>query len=187
MLKPILALISLASLCAGCAGLTVKRAEDGDEGVRFRRPKPYLVLTRGEVEPSDGQEKKGGGKEAPAVDASAKASGGEPTPVKLTAKIVMLPDPDPAQEYVIDWNNGWFGSVSPKFTLTDGWNLTGMDSSVEAGGSAALTSLAEVVGSIADFAAAPGTPTPPGIYPLELDPGTKQWRLGPALLEFETN
>jgi len=108
---------------------------------------------------------------------------GKTPPVK-SVKIVMLPDPDPEGEFLIEWWSGWFGSISPNFTLTDGWNLTAMDSSIESGGSDALSALAEMATAAAGFRAA-GVSLTEGIYPLNIDANTKQWVLGPALVLFK--
>lgn len=160
MLKTTFTLFSLALLLGSCAELTVRKANSTDEeGVRFRRPKPYLVVTE---------------------------EAGEKGPV-LSMEIAMLPDPDPDQEYLIGWKSGWFGTVTPSFTLTDGWNLTGMDSTVESGGSSALTSLAEVVGAVAGLRTREGgKPLSVGVYPLETGvdaQGVKRWTLGQNLLD----
>lgn len=162
------AIVGLVALAASCASLTVKPAASHDTpGVHFIRPWPYLAVTL------------------------EKSKEGIKT---YKAQVVMLPDADPAAEYVIDWDPGWFGVVTPNFTLTDGWNLTGFTSKVESGSAAAMTALGSLVGAIAGLRASdePG----PGLYKLARtktevkDPVTGNardswsWTIGEAVYEF---
>jgi hypothetical protein len=134
----------LALLCAGCASVSVRRLDKGDagydEGVRFYRPWPYLSIT----------------KEVGANNAKT-----------LKAEIVMLPDADPSNEYVVQWSAGWFGTTNPNVTLSEGWNLTGFNSKVEAGTSALLTSLAGVATSIKDVRTTGEPELVPGLYRMQ--------------------
>ncbi len=63
-----------------------------------------------------------------------------------STSIVMLPDK--TQPRTIVWDNGWFGTAKPKFSLEGGWNLTGFESVSDSGVSAALTALGGVAGML---------------------------------------
>ncbi len=86
-------------------------------------------------------------------------------------QIVMLPDL--TKEYVVTWKSG-MGSVSPKFSLEDGWNLVSFDSSVD-------SKLAEVLESTAGALTAVksnSSSREPGLYKLEWHDVNKTWFVG---------
>ncbi len=96
------------------------------------------------------------------------------------ATLVMLPDME--QEYVIQWGAG-LGSVDPGFTLADGWNLTGFESSVSSGTAELVTSLGGLAGAVVSAFLQQSTFDGAGLYRLEFDAG--YWRLGPKVLALE--
>jgi hypothetical protein len=84
-----------------------------------------------------------------------------------TATFMMLPDY--SQEYIIQWKPG-IGSVTPSFTLADGWNLTGFASTIDSKLSEFVTSLAAAGGAgLSTNAAFKG----PGLYRMKIDSSGK--------------
>ncbi len=86
------------------------------------------------------------------------------------SQILFLPDP--SQEYVVEWSAG-LGKITPNFTLAEGWNLTGFNSTIETGAAAAISSLADLAGAIAglrEMNAAPAA-IQPGLYRMVAGPG----------------
>jgi len=158
-----LLLVPLALLAVSCANFSVKRLKPGqatldthgavtrsgpEEGVRFYRPWPYVLIRK---EGKDG------------------------SMPSFSAQVLMLPDPE--QEYVITWKPG-FGSVKPSFQLTDGWNLTGVSSEVTAGTAPMLGSLASLItAAAADFVVKDEADLKPGLYKMVWDSGTKMWKV----------
>jgi uncharacterized protein YceK len=53
--------------------------------------------------------------------------------------------PNLNQQYAIQVNSGWFGTVDPKITLDNGWNLTSYGATVTSDGAAAVTSFAGLI------------------------------------------
>jgi len=111
-------LFLVSVLVSGCAGVTVVQCAgqacgDNVEGLRFYRPQHYLLVT--------------------VVLDEAK------NPVSNDFKIIVLPDR--TKEYVIRQTSG-FGTVSITPTLTDGWNLTSLATSVDTKISEFITALA---------------------------------------------
>jgi hypothetical protein len=93
----LLSIIALV-ICSGCARVVVKRnPKPCDEGLRFYRPKPYLVVSQVE--------------------------GG------ITMEIKYLPDF--AEEYSIRMTPGINATTTFNPKLTDGWNLTGFESTAD--------------------------------------------------------
>ena len=128
--------------CNGCAHLTFEteavRQEswfdrwfvEKDDGIHYYRPKPYLLVTESITE----------------KPAAGGAAGGKTESCVADVKYL----PDYTQEYVII-PHYWLGSVALKPTLTDGWNLTNFDSTVD-------TKIPETITAFANLAkaAAPG-------------------------------
>ncbi|TMA96443.1 MAG: hypothetical protein E6J77_01235 [Deltaproteobacteria bacterium] len=129
-------------MLAGCVHLVVRPyqrkvdaqtghvVEDTDKdahGVRFYRPAPYLWL----ASDKDG---------------------------KCVPTVLYLPDP--TQEYIMQvspWDGALgIGTVSMKPTLQDGWNLTGLDSSVD-------TKVPETLTAVTGLAKAAMGVTPEGV------------------------
>ena len=95
MTRRILLLLAASSLL-GCASAEIRKSPgEADEGLRFYRPAPHLLITISKVE--------------------------SPTKFELESEIVWLPDY--SNEYVVK-TTGWLGSADLSVGLTDGWNLT---------------------------------------------------------------
>jgi hypothetical protein len=159
----------VAILLPGCVHLEVRPLEKGDEdkkthGVRFYRPAPYLWLA------ADG---KGG----------------------CIPSVVYLPDPQ--QEFIMriapfDGAIG-IGTVSMKPTLQDGWNLTGLESSVDTKVPETLTAIAGLAKTAMGFEVAvagrartelrdrTGQRLSAGLYRIGLDPKVRIPTFEPVL------
>lgn len=122
--------IALCGLC-GCSQVIVEQYKPTEykNGIRFYRPQPYILVSQ------------------------TKDDKGSPTGNSIS--VVYLPDP--TQEYVIRVDAG-FGSVSMKPTLTDGWNLVGLDTTIDTKIPETITAL---VGA-AKLGVAPGAKQVPG-------------------------
>lgn len=138
--------VSLISLTA-CASVTVKPATNATEsGVRFYRPDPYLAISRVKTE---------GGKVGDA----------------LQAEIIWLPNKN--QEYIITASAG-LGAVAYAPTLTNGWNLVGLDVKVDSKGSEVLSAMTGLFTALRSAAADPSDKesVKPGLYRILFDPNT---------------
>jgi hypothetical protein len=154
--------IALLVTFAGCAHITFESKEMWDQpfyvrwfsksdGIHYYRPKPYLLLTENVTEKSD-------------------ASKVNTTTKTCVVDIKYLPDY--SKEYVMI-PHYWLGSVALKPTLTDGWNLTNFDSTVDTKIPDLINSLAGLAKTSASIAGAPvggGRPAlnalHPGLYPI---------------------
>lgn len=154
-------LLSTCLLLNGCAGnIWISKVDPAsgpergrDPGVQFHAPAPYVWITTAAP----------GKRDAPTAEAA------------YTIEIVYLPDPERA--YAIHWKPGLFGSVQPKFTLDQGWNLVAFDSAINTElnsgvslqGFAHLSKTARITGPTFDG---------PGLYKLEFDASKRTWTLG---------
>src|SRR5262249_54080004 len=101
-----------------------------------------------------------------------------------TIEVIYLPDP--THEYVVEWKSGWFGAVTPKFTLDNGWNLVAFESTINTAfsGWAGVTGFAQrTITSKARMAEAEAEPS--GLYKLEYDKGKAAWTLGAKVFPKE--
>ena len=128
-----------------CAEVTIRKATENAEGLRFYRPAPYLQVSEA----------------ADTTDGGSKSGGAQAT--RLQFSIVWLPDYK--QEYIVQSRPG-FGSVTFKPTLADGWNLTGMEASMDSKTAEILTALAGLLPKATGRAKPTGGPCP-GLYRLE--------------------
>jgi len=120
----------LVFLC-GCSAVIVEPYDSKkySDGIRFYRPQPYILVSQ-------------------TRDDKGNVTGN-------SISVVYLPDP--TQEYVIR-ERAWIGSVSMKPTLTDGWNLVGLDTTVD-------TKIPEMLNALlgaAKLGVAPGARQIPG-------------------------
>lgn len=124
------ALIALCVLC-GCSKVIVEQYNPTtySDGIRFYRPQPYILVSQ-------------------TKDDKGNLTGN-------SISIVYLPDP--TQEYVIR-ERALLGTVSMKPTLTDGWNLVGLETTIDSKIPETITAL---VGA-AKLGIAPGAKLAPG-------------------------
>lgn len=117
-------LVLLACVSTGCIlprTKIVKNPKDDDTGLRFYRPKPYLMVK-------------------PMINKS-----GEPVSGFVTLETKMLPDF--SEEYSVHVRPG-IGSNETEITLTDGWNLTALNVNVDSQIDENVEAVAELVKSI---------------------------------------
>src|SRR5579872_4257899 len=106
------------------------------DGIRYYRPKPYLLVTETVTEKTGG------------------APGGGTASESCVAEVKYLPDY--SREYVMI-PHYWLGSVAMKPTLADGWNLTNFDSTVDTKIPETINALAALSKSVAPNGIAPLT------------------------------
>ncbi|MCA9264228.1 MAG: hypothetical protein KDA60_10290 [Planctomycetales bacterium] len=151
----LLAMISLGM--AGCwLPQTTVHKDPGphDCGVRYYRPKPYLM-----VKPLANDD-------------------GEPVTGHVTIEQVVLPDY--SEEYSIHVRSG-LGVNNTSITLNDGWNLTALNIETDSKFAESLEATAELVDAIPSLTASKDTPAtnmvvrainvPMGLYEAVLSPG----------------
>jgi hypothetical protein len=122
--KTMLLLAALCTTsCMGCLPRTLVKKNPGpdDCGVRYYRPKPYLMVK-------------------PAVNKN-----GEPVPGYVSLEPTTLPDF--SEEYSIHIRPG-LGSNETNITLEDGWKLTGLNVAVDSKFDENLAAVAEVAKGI---------------------------------------
>lgn len=124
----IAACVMLALAC-GCLPQTTIRKSPGprDKGVRYYRPKPYLMLK-------------------PQVD-----DDGYPVEGYVALSLEYLPDF--SEEYSIHVNSG-FGSNKTSITLTQGWNLTALNVDVDSQTDEKIKAMGDLLSGVADVASA---------------------------------
>lgn len=150
---------------AGCSRVEVApyNASSYKEGLRFYRPRPYLLVSQ-------------------LLDSEGKNKG---------QNIQMIYLPDYNQEYVIR-ERVFFGTVSMKPTLENGWNLTSLEATADPKTAEIITALVGVArlgaanADIASSQTSVVTNFPPGIYPLIFDPTGVLVSLG-RRVEFRAN
>jgi len=110
---------------AGCLPRTFVRKDPGprDRGIRYYRPKPYLMVK-------------------PLVTQSSDDAPGELKPGFVSIETVMLPDF--GEEYSIQIRSG-LGVNETSVTLTDGWNLTAINAKLDSQFDENLSAAAEMV------------------------------------------
>lgn len=163
-------------------GSSGKVLNEKEAGVRFYRPSLHLWITYEPPAEKVNLEEQSKYEGANVTHKTVKSIG-----KGVKATYVMLPDF--AQEYIIKWRPGIFGSVTPKFTLFEGWNLTGFESTINTGMAAQFT--AGLSGSIS--APITGFGFEPigeehytrkaGLYKMEFKQG--KWEIGPLVLSLE--
>ncbi len=127
----ILLLLS-ALLFVGCAPRVTVKPNPGPntKGIRYYRPKPYLLLTPFEHAKTDSTEE----------GTTTTITGLSSEHVKINLEWL----PDFAEEYAIQVQPG-VGTVNSKVTLENGWNLTQIDTEIDY----QLDELIEAIGSAA--------------------------------------
>jgi hypothetical protein len=112
-------------LLGGCASVAVKKVETGnEEGIRFYRPHPYLLVTE-EPPPKTDAETGSAAADKPKPKKAKLSSDTQSAPAadtgKWYAQIIWLPDK--SENYAIQVKSG-LGTIDSSVTLKDGWELT---------------------------------------------------------------
>ena len=108
-----------------------------DQGIRYYRPKPYLLVTPAEAT-------SGAGRTATV------------TPVDNQVKIAIQYLPDFSEEYALDVRPG-LGRADVSVQLEDGWNLVSIDQDIDSQFDENLSAISDVMKGVASVASA----TPP--------------------------
>jgi len=182
-------LIAAVFLMTGCADVQVKKVtSDSQEGIRFYRPHPYLLVTREKVQKPSDQPKPLAQKEKSKEGVRGKTVASTPPPSadNVTTYIQVVWLPDKSENYAIKTKSG-FGTVDATVKLDNGWQLTQfggkIDSKVPETITAATGFLKALpgltMGMIEKEGEAPAKPEmiPPGLYRLEFDE-IKGWVIG---------
>lgn len=154
----------------GSKGINITNESDRN-GVRFNRPEPHIWVTEAGADKTSEDSAK--------INMSANKTHKKPKNISAgyieeaktdnyyTAKIVYLPNYE--EEYLIEWTAG-LGSVDPHFTLGDGWNLVGFDSSVDSKFSENITAISGLISAATKGGASGTNAAPfdgPGLYKLQ--------------------
>ncbi|MDA0660888.1 MAG: hypothetical protein O2931_02200 [Planctomycetota bacterium] len=125
-------------LLLGCAPRlrVIQNPGQGDPGIRFYRPKPYLFLTPAATN--------SGTSRSPA---SVMSNDGEMVAIELR----YLPDFE--EEYSLDVRSGW-GAANVKIELQDGWNLVSLNQELDSKVDKNLSAIADVMKAIPSVASA---------------------------------
>ena len=129
-----LAVCALTLAIAGCLPATkiIKNPGDCDKGVRYYRPKPYLLIK-------------------PMINSKT----GEPVSGYVTLEQAIMPDF--SEEYSIHVRTG-LGSNNTSITLKDGWRLETLNVKLDSQFDENLKAVAEVAKTIPSLTASDGTP-----------------------------
>jgi len=130
MLRTLLVVVCI-TVVAGCIPTVrvTKNPGDCDKGVRYYRPKPYLMVT------AAGQTQTTGG-----------TTTVTPTDQYVNLDIKYLPDF--SEEYTINVNPG-LGVANVTISLQDGWNLTSINQNLDSKFADNLNAVANVLGKVA--------------------------------------
>lgn len=123
-------------LLLGCAPRlrVIPHPGQSDPGIRFYRPKPYLLLAPAATN--------SGNSRSPA---SVMSSDGEMVSIELR----YLPDFE--EEYSLDVRTGW-GAANVKIELQDGWNLVTLNQELDSKVDKNLSALADVIKAVPSVA-----------------------------------
>lgn len=129
------------SFSLGCAPRTIVRKNpcDSDPGIRFYRPKPYLLVLPG------GSSVRTVATQGEMASTTTTTSPGSSDRI-VTLQLEYLPDF--GEEYAIEVRPG-VGSNNTEINLEDGWNLTSVDQNLDSQTDENLSAFSELVGAIA--------------------------------------
>lgn len=144
--------VTIACLCivtalVGCAPRVRvrKNPTDHDTGVRYYRPKPYLLIT-------------------PAVETAGSGEAAVSTPSDKYVTLELKYLPDFSEEYSINVSPG-LGVANVEISLEEGWNLTGINQQLDSKFSENLQAVGSLIGAVAPkglIGTADEGETPPG-------------------------
>jgi hypothetical protein len=203
-MKKVWLFIAVIPLLVGCAAVEVKKVtSESQEGIRFYRPHPYLLVTMGvppvvatdqtvTPKPSESGQSPGPtskpGQTPGATKTKVKGPATPPTePGKSDAQSTSKPDqiyvqliwlPDKNENYSIMTKSG-LGTVNTSFTLKDGWELVQFGGNVD-------TKIPETLTAVTGFLTAAVQAPAALMKAIPGPPGAKQY-IQPGLyrLEFE--
>jgi hypothetical protein len=131
-------LVFLASNLIGLTGCTPRvrvlpNPTVHDKGIRYYRPKPYLMVTSGVAEVTTSEKDK-------TVSTTT-----VPDPRYVNIQLVYLPDFE--EEYAIDVRTG-FGTADVSIKLEDGWNLTEISQNLDSQTDENMEAAASLIGAL---------------------------------------
>ena len=131
--------VACISMDLGCAPRVRVKSNPGphDQGIRYYRPKPYLLISN----IADGVLNENGKPGRAVLDER-----------YVDIQLQYLPDFE--EEYAIDVRTG-FGVADVAITLEDGWNLTSINQKLDSQTDENLKAAADLMGSVASAAGAP--------------------------------
>lgn len=138
--------VACLSMDLGCAPRVRVKSNPGphDQGIRYYRPKPYLLITN--------------------IAEGVPNENGKPGRAVLEDRYVDIQLqylPDFEEEYAIDVRTG-FGVADVAITLDDGWNLTAINQRLDSQTDENMKAAADLMGSFASAAGAGSRVSEPG-------------------------
>jgi hypothetical protein len=129
------AIVMMCALLLGCPGVkVVKNPNDRDKGIRYYRPKPYLLVTPG----------------TETTEVTANSTTTKKTlPSDRTVTIQLVYMPDFNEEYSIHVRSG-LGIANVGFKLDQGWNLTEISQELDSNVDDNIKAVAELTRSLGD-------------------------------------
>lgn len=146
--KRIAVFVLLALTATGCMPRVSVKPNPGPStpGIRYYRPKPYLLITPFADSTTTKSEPKAGAD--PVVKTETKVTGLSDQYVQMELKML----PDFSEEYAINIRTG-FGSNHTQLTLQDGWNLTSVNADLDSQTDENIKAVADLVSSVGSMAA----------------------------------
>ncbi|QDU07326.1 hypothetical protein [Gimesia aquarii] len=131
-------ILGLIILTSGCMpGVKVKKnPTDRDTGIRYYRPKPYLLITPSSVKKTLGT-------------GPTQTSETSPSDQFVEMKLDYLPDF--SEEYSINVKTG-FGTADVQIKLEDGWNLTSINQNLDSKTNENISAAADLVTAFGNVA-----------------------------------
>lgn len=136
-----IALLGMVCYSVGCTPRVrvIANPKPHQKGIRYYRPKPYLLVTSGQAAVISNQSEK-------TVTTTS-------IPDKRYVNIQLQYLPDFEEEYALDVRTG-FGTADVGIKLEDGWNLTEINQKLDSKTSENIKAVSDLIGSIAQSAAA---------------------------------
>jgi hypothetical protein len=136
----LMAAIAVLAMPTGCTPRVrvVANPTPHQKGIRYYRPKPYLLVSSGVAEMT--------------VSDKEKTTTTRMVPDSKVVNIQLVYMPDFEEEYAIDVRTG-FGTADVSITLEDGWNLTAINQKLDSQTDENLKGVAELLGAIGSLPA----------------------------------
>ncbi len=143
-MRKLLTVLIVISSVVGSLGCTprikvIANPTARDQGIRYYRPKPYLLVTSGTTQVTKGED----------------SSTTTIVPDAQYVNIQLQYLPDFAEEYALDVRTG-FGSANVGITLENGWNLITVNQDLDSQTDENVKAAAELIGSIGKIAGGAG-------------------------------
>lgn len=135
--------VAVLGLAVGCTPRVkvIASPKPHQSGIRYYRPKPYLLVTSGQASVT--------------VNDKEKTTTTTTVPDIRYVNIQLQYLPDFEEEYALDVKTG-LGTANVNLTLEDGWNLTGINQQLDSQTDENLEAVANVVGALSKLPLAQG-------------------------------